>query len=763
MLKTDVTWPESFRYQTNSEWEPVGFFSEALCNATSFDLMLGFFSSSAINVLSYGFASFIYNGGKMRMIINDILSSDDVSAISMAHEPTELPFFDLQNLEQLSYTLNKRDKHFFECLAWLIRNERIELKIVRMVNRSGIAHTKCGTFSDGKNNIGFEGSVNFSLSAFMHNKESLGVYCDWNGPADVGRINGIQRSFDSAFNGQDKDVEFVETVDLKGYTYNQFQPKGLEELLNDELALIESVEPKGIPETVKTALNKTKSKVRQAIEKIKGIEQEKESEPRFPYPTGPRPYQQQAFDNWKENKQKGLFAMATGTGKTITALNCLLEIFLRKGYYKAIILVPTITLVNQWEKECRKFRFSNIIKVYSKNPTWRDDVERIHFNEKYRTENEQEVSYIIISTYASYSRQKVFNVLNDFDKRKLLIIADECHNIGSESLVKRLKEIPYLRRIGLSATPERQFDDYGNNKLKKFFGSDEKYTFEYSMEEAIKNGVLCKYMYYPHIVRLTTEEMVAYIEISEKISKYFNYNTCTFDNPDDMLKMLLLARKRIIHKAENKLQIFIDIIKRRHEEKGNLKYSLIYVPEGNRPDYIGVADDFDISEDITDDTDADHLINIYTHAVTKVDERVTVKKFISGQKDRDEILDDFASGKLHVLTSMKCLDEGVDVPRSELAIFCSSTGNPRQFIQRRGRVLRTHPDKKLAELHDLIVVPDVSLNSSSFRMEQSLLKGELIRVNNFALLSENPSYSETELREVMNHYGLNLYNNTHIQ
>ena len=134
MLKTDVTWPEAFRFETKTEWEPVGFFSEALCNASSFDLMLGFFSSSAINVLSYGFASFIYNGGKMRMIINDILSSDDVSAISMAHEPAELPYFDLNNLEQLSYTLNKRDKHFFECLAWLIRNERIEVKIIRMVN-----------------------------------------------------------------------------------------------------------------------------------------------------------------------------------------------------------------------------------------------------------------------------------------------------------------------------------------------------------------------------------------------------------------------------------------------------------------------------------------------------------------------------------------------------------------------------------------------------------------------------------------------------
>ena len=142
--------------------------------------------------------------------------------------------------------------------------------------------------------------------------------------------------------------------------------------------------------------------------------------------------------------------------------------------------------------------------------------------------------------------------------------------------------------------------------------------------------------------------------------------------------------------------------------------------------------------------------------VAEVDDHVTVRKFVSGQKDREEILSDFAEGKLQVLTSMKCLDEGVDVPRSELAIFCASTGNPRQFIQRRGRVLRTHPDKKMAELHDLVVIPEVNPYSDSYRMEQSLVRGELQRVKNFANLSENPSYSEIELREVLDHYALTL-------
>lgn len=746
----EVDWAEDGTYRPDEYNSPEKFFNDCLENSKEFDLQLGYFSSATISVLADGFASFISNGGKMRLVINHIVSDEDKNAIRKGIHGGVIDCFDLSNFEELKKTFDEYQQQFFECLAFLIYNKRIDIRIIKPRNKKGIAHTKSGQFRDGDSTTSFTGSANFTISGLFNNLEEIKI--DRSDSIDMmvqKRIDSQRKEFDSIMKMTKRNIEYLSPDNLISAIQTNYGDKDIEELLDVEKKLRKLKKERAIRERQK--------RVDMVCEDFEEIE------PRFPYSSGPREYQKLAFENWKNNGQKGLFAMATGTGKTITSLNCLLEIYLRKGYYKAIILVPTITLVNQWEQECRKFRFSNIIKVYSKNLTWRDEVERVRFNEKYRTEREPEVSYIVISTYASYSREKVFNVLNDFDKRKLLMIADECHNMASGSLVKRLKDIPYLRRIGLSATPDRQFDDSGNTKLRKFFGSEEKYTYEYSMEEAIKNGVLCKYMYYPHLVRLTSDEMDAYVELSEKISKYFNYNTCTFDDPDEMLKRLLLARKRIIHKAANKLPAFIDIIEKRHGENGNLKFSLIYVPEGNKPDYIGGTDDFDKSEDIKDDEDADHLINIYTQAVTEIDERVTVRKFTSGQRDREEILDDFATGKLHVLTSMKCLDEGVDVPRSELAIFCSSTGNPRQFIQRRGRVLRTHPDKKMAELHDLVVVPEVSPNSSSYRMEQSLLRGELLRVNNFALLSENPSYSETELREVMDHYGLNLYNNDHIQ
>ena len=742
----EVEWAEDGTYRPGEYNSPEKFFNDCLENSKEFDLQLGYFSSATISVLADGFASFISNGGRMRLVINHIVSEEDKKAIIKGVHGGIIDCFDLTNFETLRQTFDEYQQQFFECLAFLIYDKRIDIRIIKPRNKKGISHTKSGQFRDGDSVTSFTGSANFTISGLFNNLEEIKI--DRSDSIDImvqKRIKGQREEFDIIMEGKKKNVEYLSPDNLISAIQSTYGDKDIEELLD--------VEKKLRKIKAERAIRERQERMDMAREDIADIE------PRFPYPSGPREYQQTAFENWKNNGQKGLFAMATGTGKTITSLNCLLEIYKRKGYYKAIILVPTITLVNQWEQECRKFQFSNITKVYSRNLTWRDEVERISFNEKYRTDREPEVSYIIISTYASYSREKVFKVLNGFDKRRLLMIADECHNMGSGSLVKRLKEIPYLRRIGLSATPKRQFDDEGNEKLNDFFGSKEKYTYEYSMEEAIKNGVLCKYMYYPHVVNLTQEEMDAYVELSERIAKYFNYDKEVFEHIDEKLKMMLLARKRLVHKAARKLDIFRSIIQKRFEEKGNLKYSLIYVPEGNKPDYVGGGDDFDVSEDIGDDNDMEHLIDQYTQVVTEIDDHVTVRKFVSGQKDRDEILYDFAEGKLHVLTSMKCLDEGVDVPRSELAIFCASTGNPRQFIQRRGRVLRTHPDKKMAELHDLVVAPEVNPYSDCYRMEQSLLRGELARVTNFAQLSENPSYSELELREILDHYGLNLSNN----
>lgn len=756
MLKTDIIWPNHRRYKSRTEWEPIGFFSDCLCNSTQFDLMLGFFSSSAINVLANGFATFLYNGGKMRLIINDILTEDDKDALikGIDNDIKLLSYFDLSNIKSIYNTLSKRDKHFFECIAWLIRNDRIEIKIIAPKNGIGISHTKSGIFYDGMNKVGFDGSCNFSRTALVDNIESLTTSCDWDSSIEIAKIESIKEDFESIISEKDKSVSYVSVDNIKTQIINTFENKSLVELIESENNIINTELQQEFSTSINNALNRAKKKVESIIEKLNSNDNIsiEEKEPCFPYPSGPRDYQKEAFEKWKSNGQKGLFAMATGTGKTITSLNCLLEIYNKLGYYKAIILVPTITLVEQWESECKKFNFKNIIKVCSKYNNWRSLVSNLSLLEA-RNNNDNNLSYIIISTYASYVRSNIFYDLNLFPKNKLLIIADEAHNIGSGLMVNRLSEIKYLRRIGLSATPERQYDLDGNRKIMNFFGCENNYTFEYSMREAIDNGALCRYYYYPHIVKLTDYEMRDYIEISKKIVKIMEFKD---EDSHDALKYLLLKRKRIIHKAVNKLDIFKQIIEQRIKEKGDLKYTLVYVPEGNKPDDFS-ADIFDKSDTIPTDTESEHLIDEFTSIVRDMDPHLIVRKFTSESKDRDDIIKGFADGSIDVLTSMKCLDEGVDIPRSEFAIFCASTGNPRQFIQRRGRVLRTHKDKKFAIIHDLIVIPDNIFDQQCYTLEKSLVEGELKRVRDFAELSENINDTENELHDVLNHYNLSIF------
>ena len=744
MLK-DVQWSEDGTYAPQGEHKPIEFFNNALKNSYLFDLELGYFNSAAINVLSFAFATFIRNGGIMRMAINHIVTEKDKKAIQAGEQGNVEPPLDITNIEELTKVLDEYGEHFFRCLAYLIQEHRILIKIIRPKGTNGLAHTKRGLFSDGDTIVSFTGSANFTLGGFINNREEISLsFSTSPDPLIQKRIANRKDDFNRLMSGRDESVEYLSTVDLETALCERYGKQEIEDLLDVEKKLKEY----------------KKGQADNSAIVVDDIDDTFRGKPCFPY-GNPRNYQQQAFINWKNNKQKGLFAMATGTGKTLTSLNCLLRIYKVYGYYKAVILVPTITLVNQWEQECLRFHFSQIVKISSKNRLWRQELDALKAKETFNLSG-IEPSYIIISTYASFARENVFCDLMIFPSKAMkqtLLIADEAHNMGAGRILDRLDGIKYIRRIGLSATPERQFDEKGNRALLEFFGCcNDKYTFEFSMQEAIDKGYLCRYEYYPHLVHLTDNEMNEYLRISQQLCKFFNHEDGGFTttSSDDICMRLLLKRKRIIHKAANKEDIFRTIVKQRYKEKGDLKYTLVYVPEGNHPDDYE-ADRFIEAETVLDDNEADRIIDTYTEIVRNISPTTTVKKFTSGIKERNSVLEDFGSGRLEVLTSMKCLDEGVDVPRSELAIFCASTGNPRQFIQRRGRILRNHPDKHKAVIHDLVVAPVVSYSDECFTMEQSLLRNELNRVRDFATMSENADFAYKELEEVLSYYGLSLF------
>ena len=307
------------------------------------------------------------------------------------------------------------------------------------------------------------------------------------------------------------------------------------------------------------------------------------------------------------------------------------------------------------------------------------------------------------------------------------------------------------KKIGLSATPKRSYDPEGTDFISDYFSDKPPYVYSYSMSKAISNDVLCKYKYYPHIVTLEDDELESYIEITKKLARAYDDENKK-NGKQSRREKLLLERKRIIHKAKNKLAKTIEILRSELQKRGNLKYCFIYVPEGfNEPEYA-------VDENLHENKEEARIINQYTKSIYSIDESITTSQFVSSIRERDQILDQFKNGDIDILASMKCLDEGIDIPRAELAIFCSSTGNPRQFIQRRGRVLRKHPQKSMATIHDLVVVPIYNgSDNNSFQTEKNLVKSELQRVMYFASLSENTYYSEDVFNSICNYYNLNLY------
>lgn len=734
MLKT-VEWAENRAYRSRSENEPFEFYLHGLCNSKRFDLLLGYFSSAAINLLSLGFATFLYNGGTLRLVVNNILSKEDKDTLIAAENIDQTKtLIDLSDIRSLHKSLDDYGRHFFECLAWLIANKRIQFKIIRPKEGLGISHFKDGIFYDEKDYVGFSASCNFTAYGLVENLERLTAFLSWEDESSNKFVKTFKRDFEEYFFERSKDIAYLKANEIEVAIKNEFGDKSVDELLIQEGELIKKRSQLLDSRRIKKVLQKVLTKI-----------EEIEITPRFPYPEGAREYQKEAYENWCNNNLHGIFAMATGTGKTITSLNCLLQDTLKKEkpIYHALILVPTITLVNQWEEEAKKFNFKEIIKVSSKDD-WESSLATT-----ISTSKRINKSFIVITTYASFIRDRFFRYIKDFPEDTVLI-ADEAHNIGSPSVLAKLPQVPFQKKIGLSATPKRIYDPDGSLAMEDFFKDQEPYTYTFTMERAIEEGILCKYYYHPHIVNLTADELKEYIDISKSLAKFFNKETGSFDS-SDIVEKLLLKRKRIIHKAQNKLGETKAILQERFSREHNLRFTFIYVPEGNTVEIV---------DDETETEENIRLINQYTREIGRIDDSIMVNQFISGMADRNDVLVQFKEGRIQVIASMKCLDEGVDIPRAEHAIFCSSTGNPRQFIQRRGRILRKHKDKNVAIIHDLVVIPDLSAsseNSDTFNTEKKLVEKELERVMYFASLSINPFETETVFQDVCNHYDLNIY------
>ncbi|XWW48016.1 DEAD/DEAH box helicase family protein [Fibrella sp. USSR17] len=705
---------------------------EALAESQRADLLLGYFSSSAISVLAVGFAQFISNGGHMRLIINHVLSANDKKALLKGTSTSPDQYdFSTTDFHALRRTLDGYGHHFFSCVAWLIACGRIQIRAIKPRQGRGIAHYKSGVFYDGEQKVRFKGSCNFTASGLLENLEELDVKASWKVGNDA--FVAYEREYEQLFAGTADHAELIPFEQIETMIMRDYGGKDLDELLVNEQQLVAQKAALINSSAHQTAVTKLMQRIDTYL-----------STPRFPYADGPRPYQQEAYNRWVANDRKGIFAMATGTGKTITALNCLLNEAQPTGTYQAVIVVPTTVLVEQWTQEARKFNFREVITVSGMAKGWQAQLSRIATQLSFG----MPTSFIVIVTYKSFAKSAFQTYLKRLPATTLLI-ADEAHNIASPTVARLLDTLPLSKRIGLSATPKRIYDPVGSDKMEAFFCDIEPYTYSFSMERAIDEGILCSYYYYPRIVSLTPDEMIAYSEISAKLAKLYA-RAKGDEKAGRQVEMLLMQRKRIIHKAQGKLAAFEEILGDIIAKQNRIEYTLVYAPEGF------YADDEIDEESFPTLTEDNRIIDFYASIVRRVSPTTTITQYTSDAADKDLTLKQFEQGQINVLLSMKCLDEGVDIPRTQQAIFCSSTGNPRQFIQRRGRILRHHRDKDFAYIYDLVVIPRADPNSPNFQLEQSLMRKELERVVHFAFMAINKYEAVDVFRDICELYQLNL-------
>ncbi len=720
----EINFPKSYRYSSDSDNIPLEFYEESLPLAKSIDLLLGYFSSNAIKVLSKSFAEFIYHGGKIRLITNHIYSFSDYDnlfdTIQLEDEDKIIDIF--SDLEKIELNLSSSGLHFFDCLKYLLKKGRLEIIPVKF-NQVNLAHCKKMILYDGVDHILTEGSINFTLPALLKNSESFQVETPWNGQVSQNRIKEEIENFDKIFDRKHTSYTYLDKDQIEVVINSVGREKDILDLLDDSLQL-----PNDEYSTkVKAILKKKEKRFEKQIEIIKNT-------PKFPYEEGPRKYQTEAFEAWRNNNDSGVFAMATGTGKTITSLNCLLNIYIEEGTYKAIILVPSIALLNQWEEEVKTFNFRNILKVGG-GTKWEKDFANYCSNFDWGLKDD----LVIISTYGSFILDRFQRQFSKIQK-EFLLIADEAHNMGANNIKSKLKNLSVSKKIGLSATPKRVYDPEGTIAIDHFFEDTPPYTYSFGMEKALDYGYLTEYKYYPKIVELTEEEFQEYSAISKQLLKYFDFENGKF-REDPIVEILLLKRKNIVHKAYNKLSLFSEIVGELKKEN-KCKYVFAYIPEGNY---------------INDEGEQTRLLNEYLKKIGDDYPSTKMNSYTSLDDNLNEILRGFEEGKIEILMAMKMLDEGVDVPRAEIGIFASSTGNPRQFIQRRGRLLRKHKDKTYSTIYDMVVIPKLNSNNNElFSIEKSLVQNELTRVAYFSSLSLNFYDSKEALEEVCRKYNLDL-------
>lgn len=446
--------------------------------------------------------------------------------------------------------------------------------------------------------------------------------------------------------------------------------------------------------------------------------------PKIPSSLAIRDYQKNAILSWFKNQGRGTLKMATGSGKTITALAITTELYQKIGLQVLLVICPYRHLVTQWAKECVNFNLRPILAMTSVHD-WQNQLS----NELYNLAAGNQPFLTVITTNSTFITDGFQSQLKFFGE-KTLIIGDEAHNLGTPRLEECLPRRIGLR-LALSATPERYFDEEGTDTVLNYFG--EILEPEFTLADALQKGALVPYCYYPIFVELTEPEALNYAKLTQRIGWALNKNDRLQGN--DTLTSLLMQRSRLVGAANNKLKALRVLM----ENRRDTHHTLFYCGDGS-----------------VEQSTRDHRrqLEAVTYLLGKqLGYRVNTYTAETPLIEREQLKQQFESGELQGLVAIRCLDEGVDIPSIQTAVILASTSNPRQFIQRRGRILRPHPGKTQANLFDMIVLPP-ELDRETWEVERNLLRKELKRFVEFAQLAINADEATEKFFELQERYCL---------
>ena len=693
------------------------FYIPCLEQSSLYKRITGFFSGMSFQLFGRGLSRLVTNGGHMKLLISTRLSKEEEEAISKGYSEREI--VEKNFLASIKDPQDEFEKGYLSLLTYLIKNDILDIRVVVIDNgyEHAMEHQKIGIFTDEAGNVvATQGSSNLTPQGLMINGESFDVYCSWLGTDPYLRCFNKEASFNAYWDNampKMRVIPFPQAVKEKLFSYS-------ENLSKEQLATIDD-------KYVRNSRLKEAMKIRN---KIPQFEENKY-----------RPYQLEAINSFAENKYRGYFDMATGTGKTLTALGALTKLIKEKYEHQEnlliLIVVPSQFLVKQRDEECKNYNIRSLL-AYGNSKEWKENFKQKVISIKLNQSNFES----IIMTTNSLLHDFVIDAIND--KKVLdrtIIISDEAHNLGA-SKSKMVLNMDFKYRLGLSATIERHFDKQGTEQLLGFF---EKCCIKYDLGKAIAEGYLSHYRYYPILVNFDEDELDKYISLSKQISKISKYKD--EDEENEGLKRLLLKRALLVAGCKMKFSALVDCIT---PFKSNY-YNLIYCG----------AVSYENSKNSDEYTQVKQVQKILTNDVGMIVEQFTAEE---DMKERQAIREHFENKFINGIVAIKCLDEGVNIPCIQRAFILASTTNSKEYIQRRGRVLRLFDpkEKPYAEIYDFITLSRplenmITVNEEYVKYEASLAKRELKRMEEFASLSDNSSDSYLLMQKIKDAYGLNKF------